>query len=92
MRNVFDLVRDDYDYLAIEYQYDLLRRISKAMYDKGMITAGECQTHYRMYNPHSFRANKMIFLKKSVKRFGGFKKKRYLCIREMREEIISMVN
>lgn len=53
MRNVFDLVRDDYDYLAIEYQYDLLRRISKAMYDKGMITAGECQTHYRMYNPHS---------------------------------------
>lgn len=53
MRNVFDLVRDDYDHLSMEYQYDLLRRISKAMYENGMITTGECQTYYRMYEMYS---------------------------------------
>ncbi len=52
MRNVFKLVSDDYDYLTTTYKNDLLRRISKSMFNAGMITADECQTHYRMYNSH----------------------------------------
>lgn len=53
MRNVFKLIEDDYDYLTTTYKNDLLRRISKSMFNAGMITADECQTHYRMYNSHS---------------------------------------
>lgn len=52
MRNVFKLVRDDYDFLTITYKNDLLRRISKNMFNVGMITADECQTNYGMYNSH----------------------------------------
>jgi len=52
MINVFKLVRDDYDFLSITYKNDLLRRISKSMFNVGMITADECQTNYRMYNSH----------------------------------------
>ena len=52
MRNVFNLVKDDYDYLTITYKCDLLRRISKSMFNEGMITADECQTNYSMYNSH----------------------------------------
>ena len=53
MRNVFKLVKDDYDFLSITYKNDLLRRISKSMFNAGMITADECQTNYGMYNSYS---------------------------------------
>ena len=52
MRNVFNLVKDDYDYLAITYKNELLRRISKSMFKARMITADEHQTNCRMYNSH----------------------------------------
>ena len=52
MRNVFKLVQDDYDFLTITYKSDLLRRLSKSMFNAGMITADECQTNYSMYSSH----------------------------------------
>lgn len=52
MRNVFNLVKNDYDFLSTTYKNDLLRKISKSMFNVDMITADECQTNYRMYNSH----------------------------------------
>ncbi len=52
MINVFKLVKDDYDFLSITYKNGLLRRITKSMFNAGVITADECQTNYSMYNSH----------------------------------------
>ena len=54
MSNVFELVKYTHDCLDSAYKCDLLCRLSKGMFDAGMITAGECLTNYRMYNPYSW--------------------------------------
>lgn len=54
IKNVFNLIKNDYSYLNQEFKNKLCMKLADKMFDMGIITAQECITYHKMYRVYSF--------------------------------------
>lgn len=52
MKNVFELVRNDHLYINPTYKNKFLCKLANKLFDRGLITAYDCQLYKWMYNPY----------------------------------------
>lgn len=51
LKNIFNFIRKDTEYLYAPIRNKILRKIANEMFERRMITADECQTYFRMFDP-----------------------------------------
>ena len=51
LKNIFNFIRKDNEYLYAPTRNKILRKIAKEMFDKRTITADELQAYFQMFDP-----------------------------------------